>query len=283
MNLKIIMLPIFLFLAAIPSFAQKSLNIMTFNIRLDVAVDSLNGWQYRKDHLVSQVLFYETNILGVQEALGNQMQDLQKGLKGFKHVGLPRDTSKWGEYSAIFYDTTRLSLMEQNTFWLSENIHAVGKKGWDAAYPRIVTWAKFKDNQTKKVFYAFNTHFDNLGQIARRESAKLFLDQIEIIAGKYPVIAMGDFNSHPSDEPIRIIEDVSNPLHLTDSKSVSATPHYGPTGTFNNFKSQEEGDEPIDYIFIKNNVHVLKHATFSESWKGRFSSDHFPVFAQVYF
>ena len=283
MNLKIIILPIFLFLAGKPSFAQKSLNIMTFNIRLDVAVDSLNNWQYRKANLMSQVLYHETNILGVQEALGNQMKDLQQGLKGFKHVGVPRDTTKWGESSAIFYDSARLRLIEQNTFWLSEDIHAQGKKGWDAALPRIVTWAKFQDKLTKKVFYVFNTHFDHMGQIARRESAKLLLKQIEIIAGKYPVIAMGDFNAHPSDEPIQIIEDATNPLHLTDSKSVSATPHYGPTGTFNNFKTKEESDEPIDYIFIKNKVRVLKHATFSQSWKGRFSSDHFPVFAQVSF
>lgn len=283
MNLKIIIFSIFLFLAAKPSFAQKSLNIMTFNIRLDVAVDSLNNWQYRKDHLVSQVLFHETNILGVQEALENQMQDLQKGLKGFKHVGVPRDSSKWGEYSAIFYDSARLRLIEQNTFWLSEHIHAHGVKGWDAALPRIVTWAKFKDNLTKKVFYVFNTHFDHMGKIARRESAKLLLKQIEMIAGKIPVIIMGDFNAHPSDEPIQVIEDASNPLHLTDSKSVSDSPHYGPTGTFNNFKSSEVSDEPIDYIFIKNKVRVLKHATFSQSWSGRFSSDHFPVFAQVSF
>ena len=256
---------------------------MTFNIRLDIASDSMNNWQYRKANLVSQVLFHETDILGVQEARGNQMQDLQEGLKGFKHVGVPRDTTKWGESSAIFYDSARLRLMEQNTFWLSENIHAQGKKGWDAAFPRIVTWAKFRDNLTKKVFYIFNTHFDHKGKIARRESAKLLLNQIEIIAGKYPVIAMGDFNAPPSDEPIQIIKDSGNPLHLTDSKSVSASPHYGPTGTFNGFTNAETSQEPIDYIFIKNKVRVLKHATFSQSWKGRFSSDHFPVFVEVVF
>lgn len=283
MNLKLILFSIFLFFAAESSFAQRSLNIMTFNIRLDVASDSLNNWKYRKENLASQVLYHQTNILGVQEALANQMEDLQELLRGYKHVGVPRDTSKWGESSAIFYDSARLSLIEQSTFWLSENIYAKGKKGWDAALPRIVTFAKFRDNLTKKVFYVFNTHFDHMGKIARRESAKLLLKQIDRIAGLYPVIAMGDFNAHPSDEPIQIIEDTSNPLHLTDSKSVSATPHYGPTGTFTGFKSAEVSDEPIDYIFIRNEVKVLKHATFSQSWNGRFSSDHFPVFVQVTF
>jgi endonuclease/exonuclease/phosphatase family metal-dependent hydrolase len=265
---------------ALPAMAQTTLNVMTFNIRLDVPVDSLNGWQYRRDHLVSQVLFQETNILSVQEALNNQMKDLQERLPGFKYAGVARDNNKqWGEYNAIFYDTARLKLIEQNTFWLSKNIRAVGVKGWDAAYPRIVTWAKFKDQKTKKIFYLFNTHFDNEGQVARRESALLLLKKVKEIAGLLPAIITGDFNSHPGDEPIQIITDKNNPLHLTDSKAVSATPHYGPKGTFNNFKKEES--EPIDYIFIKNKVKVLKHATLSESWNGRFSSDHFPVFAKV--
>lgn len=266
-----------------PTFAQRSLNVMTFNIRLDTASDSLNNWQYRKENLVSQVLHHRTSLLGVQEALENQMQDLQGLLKGWKHVGVPRDNSKGGEYSAIFYDSARLSLIEQNTFWLSENIYKKGIKGWDAALPRIVTWAKFRDNLTKKVFYIFNTHFDHKGKIARRESAKLLLKQIETIAGKYPVIAMGDFNAPPSDEPIKIITDNANPLHLTDAKSVSVAAHYGPTGTFNGFTSGETTPDPIDYIFIKNEVRVLSHATFSQTWNGRFSSDHFPVFAEIVF
>ena len=281
MILKLLFLPAALFFLTNESYSQKSLNVMSFNIRLDIAVDSGNNWQYRKENLASQVLFHETNILGVQEAIINQMQDLSTLLKGFKHIGLPRDTTKRAEFSAIFYDSSRLRLIEENTFWLSENIHAQGQKGWDAAYPRIVTWAKFKDKRTKKILYVFNTHFDHMGQVARRESAHLLLDQIEKIAGEHAVITMGDFNAHPGDEPIKIIMDKADPEHLTDSKSISLTPHYGPTGTFNSFKSMEISDEPIDYIFIKNKVKVLKHATLSQSWKGRFSSDHFPVFARI--
>jgi endonuclease/exonuclease/phosphatase family metal-dependent hydrolase len=92
---------------------------------------------------------------------------------------------------------------------------------------------------------------------------------------------MGDFNATPAQEPIQIIASESDPLHLTDSKAVSQTPHYGPTGTFNAFRSKEESNEPIDHIFIKNGPVVLKHATLSQTWGGLFSSDHFPVFARI--
>jgi endonuclease/exonuclease/phosphatase family metal-dependent hydrolase len=273
---------LYLYLIPVLLFSQNGLNIMTFNIRLDLESDSLNSWKFRKDNFISQVLFHQVNILGVQEALPHQMKDIQKGLTAFKYAGVARDErNEWSEFSAIFYDTTKLTLLSQETFWLSENIAKVGSVGWDAACPRIVTWVKLKEKMTSRIFFVFNTHFDHKGEVARRNSAKLLLSKVNEIAKSYPVIVIGDFNSHPADEPIQIITDRQNVFHLTDSKGISKTPHYGPMGTFNGFQSKEESDEPIDYIFVKNKVKVLQHATFSQSWGGHFSSDHFPVFAKV--
>lgn len=262
--------------------AQTTLNVMTFNIRLDIASDSLNSWQYRKDKAVSQVLFHDVDILGVQEALYNQMMDLQRSLKGYQYTGGGRDDGKTkGEYSAIFYNAGRLELLQSSTFWLSETPTVPGSKSWDAAITRIVTWAKFKDRQTGKIFCHFNTHFDHMGKIARRESAGMILKAVDSIAGKLTAIITGDFNAHPSDEPVQVIVNPDNPLHLTDTKERSLTGHYGPTGTFNAFGPKEVNDEPIDYIFFNHDVKVLKHATLSQSWQGRFSSDHFPVWARL--
>jgi len=264
------------------AFAQKELNIMTFNIRLDLASDSLNSWQYRKDKAASQILFHEADIIGVQEALHNQMLDLQQALPGYNYAGGGREDGKTkGEYSAIFYNTKRLELLSSATFWLSETPAVPGSKSWDAAITRIVTWAKFKDRLTGKIFFDFNTHFDHIGKIARKESATMLLHAVDSLAGKTIAIITGDFNAHPSDEPIRVITDKQDPLHLTDTKEVCITQHYGPTGSFNAFTSKEINDEPIDYIFFNHGVKVLKHATLSQSWGGRFSSDHFPVWTRL--
>jgi endonuclease/exonuclease/phosphatase family metal-dependent hydrolase len=271
-----------LLLATGEIMAQSELNVMTFNIRLNIKSDSLNAWPYRKDNLASQILFYEVNLLGVQEALHDQMVDLKERLPRFKYVGVGRDDGKEkGEYSAIFYDTTRLYVLQTETFWLSETPTVAGSKSWDAAITRIVTWAKFLDKKTKKMFFAFNTHFDHIGQVARRESAKIILQKVKEIAGNTPVIITGDFNSRPTDEPVQVVVDKTNPLHLIDTKEISATPHYGPTGTFNAFQSKERDDDPIDYIFIKGKWKVLRHATISETWNGRFASDHFAVLTKV--
>lgn len=280
--MKKLLLPVLFFFFLADAFAQPSLNIITFNIRYDNPRDSLNAWPNRKDKVASQILFHHAHIIGVQEALHNQMQDLKERLPQYKFTGVGRaDGKEKGEYSAIFYDSTRLQILNTATFWLAEETDIPGKKGWDAAIERIVTWAKFKDRVTKKIFYHFNTHFDHVGKIARRESAALLLKKVNEIAGNNPAIVTGDFNAHPTDEPIQVIVDKQNPLRLTDSKEITAAPHYGPDGTFNAFRQKEINDEPIDYIFIKNKVKVLQHATLSQSWQGRFSSDHFPVLATV--
>ncbi len=260
----------------------QDINVMTFNIRLNTSSDSLNAWPYRKDKVASTILYHEAQILGVQEALHDQMLDLQKRLPAYKFLGGGRDDGKTkGEYSAIFYDTNRLQALETKMFWLSETPEVPGSKSWDAAITRMVTWAKFKDRKTKKIFFFFNTHFDHMGQVARRESAHIVLRKVKEIAGNSPVIVTGDFNAEPSDEPIMVITDADDPLHLIDSKEKSVMPHYGPTGTFNAFKNKERNDLPIDYIFLKGNWTVLTHATISQTWQGRFASDHYAVVARL--
>lgn len=259
--------------------AQDQLNVMTFNIRFNNPGDSLDAWPYRKEMVASQILFHQTHIAGLQEALHEQVIDLKNSLTRYKYVGVSRSAIKEkGEYTAIFYDTTFLQVLQSATFWLAEQTDVPGKKGWDAALERIVTWAKFKDRRTKKVFYFFNTHFDHVGIIAKKESALLLKQKVKDIAGNSPVIITGDFNARPGEDPIMILTDRNKIDSFTDAKEVSQLPHYGPTGTFNGFRSKETDDRPIDFIFIKNGVDVYKHATLSQTWRGHFSSDHFPVF-----
>ena len=150
----------------------QSYEVMTFNIRLNVASDSLNAWPHRKDKVASQILYHNVDILGVQEALHDQMIDLKQRLPGMKYIGVARDDGKMkGEYSAIFYDTMKFSLLESSTFWLSLTPEQPGSKSWDAAITRIVSWAKFQDRKSRKIFFVFNTHFDHMGVVARKESA----------------------------------------------------------------------------------------------------------------
>src|SRR5512138_3465563 len=160
---------------ATPMFTSaQSLTVMSYNIRYDNPGDGRNAWPNRKDRLIQLIRDESPDLIGLQEALHHQLTDILNGVEGYAMVGVGRDDGKQkGEYSAILYRTSAFELRDENTFWLSETPEVPGSKSWDAAITRVVTWARFRDIKSKKVFFAFNTHFDHMGKEARRESAKL--------------------------------------------------------------------------------------------------------------
>ncbi|MFC1537974.1 endonuclease/exonuclease/phosphatase family protein [Candidatus Latescibacterota bacterium] len=262
-----------------------SLRVMTFNIRYNTPNDGENAWPNRKDMAAGMILFHNADIVGIQEALREQVDDLAEHLPGYGWIGIGRDDGvNAGEFMAVFYRRDRLELLDESTFWLSETPEKPGI-GWDAVCNRVVTWGRFRDFKTGKIFYHFNTHFDHRGEIARRESSKQLLANVSEIAGPQPLVVTGDFNANPGSEPIVIITGSIPGISekkLVDSKTVSMLGHHGPSGTWTGFKSAgSPGDEPIDYIFIKNGVRVLLHGTLSDSFDGRFPSDHMPVLAEI--
>jgi len=267
-----------LIVAAFASHAQ-TVKVMSYNIRLDIAVDGEKGWKFRKDFLASQIAFYDADVFGVQEALPNQMSDLATLLPEYAHVGIGRDGDGKGEASAVFYKKDRFKVLQSGTFWLSETPDKISK-GWDAAYNRVCSYGLFRDLKSKKRFWAFNTHLDHIGAAARKNGVELILARIKSLNEKnYPVILTGDLNLEPDSVPIKILKNA-----MTDTRDVSAEKPFGPSGTFNGFKFNEPVTRLIDYIFIDNSkrFEVRKYAILSDSKDLRYPSDHFPVFAELY-
>ncbi|MBP6430220.1 MAG: endonuclease/exonuclease/phosphatase family protein [Ferruginibacter sp.] len=254
------------------------LKVMTYNIRLDVAVDGENDWTHRKPFFCGQVKFYEPDFLGVQEVKPNQLTDMDSAFTDYDFIGIERDGNGKGESSNIFYKKDKFILKTQNTFWISQTPDTVSK-GWDAAYNRVCTYGLFKAKKTKKHFWVFNTHLDHIGEIARTKGIELILSKISALNTKnYPVIFMGDLNSEPTTQ--RII-DLKNKMN--DCKEISIAKPFGPIGTFNNFEHNKPVTKLIDYIFVSknNNIIVNKYAVLSDSDNLRYPSDHFPVYVEL--
>jgi endonuclease/exonuclease/phosphatase family metal-dependent hydrolase len=277
---------VFLFYSTQLSQAQSEapINVMTFNIRLPSPGDGFNYWPNRKELVASMIRFNEADLVGVQEAFRSQLDELTQMLPSYAWTGLcrtdgSRNPDPDNEFSAILYRKDRFELLEGETFWLSPDPSEVGSKSWDAALPRIVSWARFRDKQTQQEWYHFNTHFDHIGQQARLESARLILHKIKAIAKGKPVLLTGDFNCTPVEPPYRLLTAEDSPLK--DALYVSEMPHHGPMSTWSGFQFPGVPDRRIDFIFINDQVRVLKHAILSDSWSGRFPSDHLPVLVQV--
>lgn len=260
---------------------QTPLAVMTYNIRLDVASDGVNAWPNRKELLVGLIRFHAPAIVGLQEAQFHQLKYLSEALPEYAWLGVGRDDGKEaGEFMAILYRKDRIAPLHSSTFWCSPNPSGPGL-GWDAAFNRVVTWGKFRDIRSKQIFFLFNTHLDHIGVTARRESAVLLMDSVRAISGNVPVIITGDFNSRPSDDPYQTIISPRPPRTFRDTRTITSQPQYGPEGTFNGFNIAEYAKEPIDYIFVSEGTEVLSHATLTDSFHGRFPSDHFPVITTI--
>ncbi|MCU4155864.1 endonuclease/exonuclease/phosphatase family protein [Carboxylicivirga sp. A043] len=266
-----------LFFLGVNLFAQKSINVATYNLRLKTESDGINQWQFRVDHLKSLIEYHEFDIFGTQEGFKEQLDDIAE-IEGLNYFGKGRDDGKEaGEHAAIFYRSDKFKLLDSGNFWLSETPD-VPSLGWDADYKRICTWGKFKSIKTKAKFYVFNVHFDHRGKIAQVESARLIFKKIGEIAGQSMVILCGDFNLEPDSEGIAIIKK-----EMIDSREVSSKAPYGPVGTFSGFNINSKLNRRIDYIFVSKGIAVRKYAALSDIKDNRFPSDHLPVVAKVEF
>ncbi len=260
--------------------ASAQIEVMSYNIKYATEKDGENSWSKRKDHLTNQLKFYEPGILGLQEAVIEQLKHFEDHLPHYKYAGVAREDGKQkGEFTAVLYDTIKFIKEEDHTFWLSDTPQMVSV-GWDAALPRVCTWVRFKDRITGKRFLVFNSHFDHIGKQARLESARLILQKIsEINTEDLPVILMGDFNLEPEEEGIKLFSK-----NMNDSKWVSRKVSFGPEGTFNGYNFHEAPSRRIDYIFTsKDNIEVLKYGVLTDSKDLKYPSDHFPVLVQLNF
>ena len=243
--------------------AQEML-VGTYNIRMKNDGDSLKGdcWGKRCQVICDQVNFMSPAIFGTQEVLHVQLQDLLHGLHNYDYIGVARDDGKTkGEYAAIFYDKSRIRLLDHGYFWLNETPDRPAL-GWDAACIRICTWGKFKDLRSGKKFYFFNLHMDHVGRVARREAARLVVSKIREIAEKRPVVLTGDFNVDQTDEIYRIFSESGI---LSDSYTM-ADIRFAENGTFNAFKPQLKTTSRIDHIFVSPSMKVDAYGVLTDSY-----------------
>lgn len=258
---------------AVGLVAQEPVELITYNIRMNTAGDGEHAWPHRKDDVAALFRFHRADIFCVQEALPDQMDDLEAAFPAYAYEGIGRDDGKReGEFSAVFFCKNRFEQLDGGTFWLSETPEKCSF-GWDAACRRICSWVKLKDKLSEQVLFVFNTHFDHVGEEARKESARLILRKVEEITdGKGSVILCGDFNLPPDSAPVGLITE-----NLKDAYEVSELPPYGSIATYHGFSYDDPPRERIDYVFVSPDVKVLRYGALTDSRDRAFFSDHLPV------
>ncbi len=279
-----------------------ALKVASYNVRYDNQGDRDKGdaWENRLPVIASLIKYNSFDIMGCQEVLAHQFEDLKQQLPDYTFIGVGRDDGKLaGEFAPIVFKTDRFSLLDSGVMWLSETPH-MPSKGWDAALPRICTWAQLEDKSSGKRFWFFNLHLDHVGLKAREESCKLVLQRIRNVAKDDLILWTGDFNVDQRNEIYHIIQGSD---YMQDAFELAKI-RYAHNGTFNAFDPNLWTDSRIDHIFVSKGIEVEKYATLLDTYRSgvdekdvkkgdfpselsfknhqaRLPSDHFPVVAEI--
>lgn len=248
---------------------ETEITICSFNIRGSNMDTGVNAWSNRKKMVIREFGNYQYDIVCMQEPLTDQIQDfLSIGI--YEWLGVSgQGTPDSDVFTPIFYNKKKLNVLDYGTFWLSETPDVVSR-GWDGKFPRICTWAKFRDIENCRSFYVFNTHLDHVGEVAKLEGARLICRKIKEMTAEEAVFITGDMNSTPETPPIHtFLSEFSNSREIATEKS-------GPAGTAHSYGKLYSPSQ-IDYIFVNEYISVTKAITITKNSDPVYMSDHYPI------
>lgn len=255
-----------------------ALHVMSFNLRY-ASPTGPNSWPRRRPALAELLRTEQPTVIGTQEGLYQQLRDIDHDLPDhYTWIGLGRAGGSRDEFTAVFYDTRRLTPLAYDHFWLSETPDVIASRSWDSGSLRMATWVHFADRRTGAELVVLNTHLDNHSDAARRHGAELIRDRLNTFT--VPVILTGDFNvpATPSSAPYRILTEGA---HLTDTWTAALdhrTPQYR---TWHNYRPLASSGNRIDWILTRGIPSVPAVAINPSAPGGQFPSDHLPVQALI--
>jgi len=259
------------------------ITVLSYNIRFGTANDGPNHWDIRRDMALDVIERWDADIVGMQEALRFQLDEIRERFPRYAEIGVARDDGRiTGEYSSILYRPERFAVADAGTFWLSDTPQEIASITWGNAITRICTWARLVEHSTGRGVYVYNTHFDHVSQPSREQSVRLIAQMIAERPIDDPVVLIGDFNAGEDNPAMVFLMDQSDEAQgpgLVDTFRV-IHPDAEQVGTFHAFRGGREGRK-IDFVLVEPATRVIDASIDHSNVDGRFPSDHFPVGATV--
>lgn len=269
-----------------PGAAAAALRVMSFNIRFGTAADGADRWELRRDLLARTIQAFDPDLLGVQEALEFQCEELSTELgQSYSFHGAGREDGKQrGEFTGIFFKRDRFQRLAAGHFWLSEHPDTPGSRSWDAELTRMASWVRLRDlkagHEAAGPVMFVNTHWDHIGKQARFEAARVIRRTIGELHPDGSVVIVGDFNAREEDaeyaELLRAADD-NGPKYVDAYRSIHPD-RQTDEASFHGFKGGREGSR-IDWIFHSEDLKAAEASIDRTSQDGRYPSDHYPVTA----
>lgn len=257
-----------------------ALVVATYNVRFDTEADRERRWSARRDRVAEQIRALGADLVGLQEVLAGQLDDLAARLPGMEHEGLGRDDgARGGEFAPLFYRAARFTREDGGTFWLSPTPDRprgrFEMKPWGTWQNRIATWLVLRDRATGRRVLAMNTHFDHFSPLARRESARMLVE----FAARRPaddVVILGDINARPDSETYRILAGA-----LRDAATAPVVERPASRTSVTVWRALGAPNHAIDHVFVSPGLRPRSYQVidrrFRYSGEDLYPSDHLPV------
>ena len=267
----------------------SELLVMSFNIRNGNAEDGDNHWEKRMDILFDIFRNYKPDIIGLQEAVNFQIDEICKALPEYSVVKGSKEGKTNGQYVAILFRAERFRVEEYATFWFSREPDLAGSKHPGNNWVRTCTWAKLTNKKTGYGFFVYNLHLGG-SQPALEENIILLGRRLRNRKPSDPVMVIGDFNADENNPAILYLKGKipleTEGLHCPDTNSVPLIDTFRTlhpkvkAGTYNGFKGRNDGRK-IDYVFVLPGTEIIEAQILHDNLNGRYPSDHFPVIARI--
>jgi endonuclease/exonuclease/phosphatase family metal-dependent hydrolase len=284
--------------------SEGSLKAVTFNIRYGTADDGPNAWPHRREMVIDLLRDMDADVIGLQEALRFQLDEIEAALPGYVEIGVGRnDGLTAGEYAPLLVRSERFAVAAAGTFWLSDTPEEPGSRSWGNGIPRICTWARLIEKSPEEgqaaAVWVYVVHMDHISAGSRQRGAELIAAQMRDRPAPYadePIMLMGDFNTGEATPPLQFLrgeieraseemwpgyEPPKSPKLVEAFRAVH--PDAQEVGTFTAFRIGATTGEKIDHLLVSKGAKVLDAGIDRTSRDGRYPSDHFPVWAVVKF
>lgn len=286
----LVLVALFLICAEAAAAEPYDVRVMSFNIRYakaghseDAAENNWNDPQHpRRERVIRIVRDASPDLLGVQEARAEQINNLKDALPDYEFYGIGRDDGKTGgEFSGIFYRKDRCARKDAGSFWLSETPEKPGTTFSYNKLPRIASWVRLVHNKSKREFVFLNMHWDHQDMSAREKTGALVRERLATIAKDVPAIVTGDLNS---TEDMRayatLIGGNGVDRKLADSYRELHPKRSVDEATFDGWKGIIKGSR-IDFILHSKEFTPTDAEIVRTNYEGLWPSDHYPVTATL--
>lgn len=260
--------------------SSNEISVMSFNIRVpnDASPNSLSDRTPRvKQHLTT----YSPDIVGFQEITSAWKTVIDSHLTGYSKEFVWRDSKANSEAAPLYWKTSKFTVMEQGSFWLSSTPDTMSID-WDAGCYRTCSYAALLHKASGTLVLAFNTHFDHQSDTARNNSALLVSQRMRALQEKYTrlgygnniaTFCTGDYNCNPTTTAYKnMLAEFSDTRDTADSLGCDTAQI-----TYHNWGSSSS---IIDYIFTDpRGSNTVSFKVCAEKVSGGYISDHYTLYS----